>query len=384
MRAVHHLLRTLLLGCLVASQAWGTWSIVVVDLATGEVAVATATCVTNLDLRSTVTVLVPGYGAGAHQSAIDVSGANRLINWQMLQDGYPVSEILQEIKDNDSTKGFRQIGLVSLLGDTTSFTGPHTGDWGGGATGQVGSLVYAVQGNGLAGELVVIECEQALRTSTGPLADRLLDAMDAAAIMGGDGRCSCSIPFPDSCGAPPPGTWKSSHIATLLIGRPGDPIEPCVPTGCSDGNLYMALNVAYAQLGDPAPLITLRQQYQTWSSGQVGRPDAYSSDVFCSKKVVTAGSAPVPIVIDLRDRYGTPLSTGGANISLEHDPASVGSSSLAGVTDHHDGTYTLDIQPGIITGQDLLRIVVDDGIQPVTLWPPQRLTIAKVRTPRLR
>ena len=361
---------------LLCSQAWATWSIVVVDLATGEVAVVTATCLTNFDLREYVPVLVPGYGAGAHQSAVDVYGTNRLINWQLLQTGTPVSEILQIIKDQDLTKHFRQIGIVSLRGDAVTFTGPFTGDWGGGSTGRVGSLVYAIQGNGLAGQRVVTMCEAALRGSTGPLPERLLAAMDAANSMGGDGRCSCSVPFPDSCGTPPPGTWKGSHVATLVLGRPGDPIESCTASGCADGDIYLALNVAYASAGDPDPLITLRQQYQTWAVAQIGRPDAYQSDVFLSSSLVNPGSGLVQLVVDLRDRDGNPLSTGGSVLSLVHDEASVGSSSLAGVTDHMDGTYTMDIQPGTKTGVDRLRVVVDDGVKPVTLWPPTELVIA--------
>ena len=376
MRRFFRPLSTLLACCLLSAQTWATWSIVVVDLATGEVAVATATCLTNFDLRASVPVLVPEFGAAAHQSAVDVTGTNRLLNWQLLQSGTPVDEILQAIKDQDRNKGFRQIGIVSLRGDAITYSGAFTFDWKGGRSGRVGSLVYAIQGNGLAGKRVVTLCEAALRDSTGPLAERLLTAMDAANSMGGDGRCSCSVPYPDSCGTPPPGTWKGSHIATLLIGRPGDPIQSCTATGCAEGDIYMALNVAFANVSDPDPLITLRQQYLTWAAVEIGRPDAYQSDVFVSAPVVAPGSALVQLVVDLRNRDGTPLSNGGALLSLQHDASSAGSSTLTGVTDHLDGTYTLDIQPGMTTGVDRLRVIVDDGVRPVTLWPPSELTIA--------
>lgn len=364
------------LAMLVAPLA-ATWSIVVVDLVTGEVAVVTATCLTNFDLRDSVPVIVPGFGAAAHQSSVDSSGVNRLLNWTLLQQGVPVDEILQQIKDGDSLKRWRQIGIVSLRGDAVTFSGKGCGEWAGGVTGQTGSLVYAIQGNVLTGQPVVDAAEQALINSSGPLAERLLLAMDAAASFGGDGRCSCSVPFPTSCGSPPPSFTKSAHIATLLIGRPGDPIEACQPSGCAQGDLYLALNVANASAGDPDPMVTLRQDYDAWKLLQPGRPDAYRSGQWISQPVVAAGGAPpVQLVVDLNDLDGLPLSHGGHAVSLEHDPASAGGAALLQVHDHNDGTYTLDLQPGSEPGMDLLRVRVDDGVQAVTLWPPTELVVA--------
>ncbi len=366
-----------LCAAVTAAPLAATWSIVVVDLATGEVAVATATCLTNFDLRQSVPVLVPGFGAAAHQSSVDSTGVNRLLNWNLLQQGVPVDEILQQIKDGDSLKRWRQIGIVSLRGDAVTFSGRGCGDWAGGVTGQTGSLVYAIQGNGLTGQPVVDAAELALINSSGPLAERILLAMDAAASYGGDGRCSCSVPFPTSCGSPPPSFTKSAHIATLLIGRPGDPIEPCTPVGCAEGDLYLALNVAFAQATDPDPMITLRQDYDAWKLLQPGRPDAYQSGQWLSQPVVAAGGAPaVQLVVDLSDLDGLPIGHGGHAVTLEHDPASAGGAQLLQVHDHQDGTYTLDVQPGAQPGVDLLRVRVDDGVQAVTLWPPNELVVA--------
>ncbi len=370
-------LPVLLALVLLAAPLAATWSIVVVDLATGEVAVATATCLTNFDLRASVPVLVPGYGAGAHQSSVDTTGVNRRLNWTLLQQGVPVDEILQQIKDGDTHKRWRQIGIVSLRGDAVTFSGAGCGDWAGGVTGQAGSLVYAIQGNVLTGQPVVDAAEQALVNSTGPLAERILLAMDAAASFGGDGRCSCSVPFPTSCGSPPPNFTKSAHIATLLVGRPGDPVEPCTANGCAEGDVYLALNVAFAAASDPDPMITLRQDYDAWRLQQPGRPDAYRSGQWISDPVVAAGgAAPVQLVVDLSDLDGVPLATGGHAVTLEHDPASAGGATLLQVHDHQDGTYTLDLQPGSEPGVDLLRVRVDDGVQPVTLWPPTELVVA--------
>ena len=58
--------------------------------------------------------------------------------------------------------------------------------------GHQGSLKYAIQGNVLTGALVIHQAEQALRTTQGDLSQRLMAAMHAARLAGGDGRCSCN------------------------------------------------------------------------------------------------------------------------------------------------------------------------------------------------
>ncbi|MEC7724043.1 MAG: hypothetical protein VYD05_00920, partial [Planctomycetota bacterium] len=55
---------------LLASNALATWSIVVVNVVTGEVAVGIATCLTGFDLRPNTVVVVPGRGVAAAQSFV--------------------------------------------------------------------------------------------------------------------------------------------------------------------------------------------------------------------------------------------------------------------------------------------------------------------------
>ena len=76
---VPRLLTGLLALLLLAAPLPATWSIVVVNTATGEVAVGTATCLTNFDIQKGVPVIVPGIGAGASQSLLDTGGLNRKI-----------------------------------------------------------------------------------------------------------------------------------------------------------------------------------------------------------------------------------------------------------------------------------------------------------------
>ena len=58
---------------LLASVAEATWSIVVVDRATGEVCVATATCLAGFNIANAVPVVVVGKGAAAAQSYIEAA-----------------------------------------------------------------------------------------------------------------------------------------------------------------------------------------------------------------------------------------------------------------------------------------------------------------------
>ena len=78
-------------------------------------------------------------------------------------------------------------------------------------------------------------------------------------------------------------------------------------------------------------------------------------------KAVLWHTAPGTAVIDLFDDVPA------------HDPRSAGLSTLDSVTDHGDGTYTLRLRPGAGPGMDRLRFVVEDGVRPVTLWPPATL-----------
>ena len=57
---------------LLAPQARPTWSIVVVDTRTGEMAVASATCVGGIDLKRYLAVVYNDVGVAAAQSAVDV------------------------------------------------------------------------------------------------------------------------------------------------------------------------------------------------------------------------------------------------------------------------------------------------------------------------
>ena len=156
-----------LLGLLLfAIPARATWSIVIVDLATGEVAIGIATCLTGFDLRPSTVVVVPGYGVAAAQSFVGPLSLRQLIR-QGLLNGDTAAQILAQLAAADPGHQTRQYGIVSLTGGEVTFTGTGAGAWAGGLTGQTGTLRYAIQGNVLTGAPVVAACEQAILTTTG-------------------------------------------------------------------------------------------------------------------------------------------------------------------------------------------------------------------------
>ncbi|MDP6368426.1 MAG: DUF1028 domain-containing protein, partial [Planctomycetota bacterium] len=113
--------RTFILGLFgllgLNSPALATWSIVVLNHVTGEVCVATATCIPNINIRKYVPVIRVGKGAGAAQSMIDSSAYNRNIMWSAFGLDAPPDRILERLTSVGSSPQERQYGIVGFSGD---------------------------------------------------------------------------------------------------------------------------------------------------------------------------------------------------------------------------------------------------------------------------
>ncbi|MCA9299121.1 MAG: VCBS repeat-containing protein [Phycisphaerales bacterium] len=211
---------------LAAGSAQATWSIVLVNPSTGEIAVGSATCLINLDLRALTPVLIPEIGTVTAQSSGDGTGINRTFIRDRLMEGVDPEEILTLLSSFDGGHQSRQYGMGDTLGGIATFTGTGAGDWAGGLVGSFdtprGEVYYAIQGNVLTGAPVVGEAVVAAIATEGDLAEKLMAGMEAARLYGGDGRCSCSQNDPEACGSPPPEFEKSAHIAYMMVARAGD------------------------------------------------------------------------------------------------------------------------------------------------------------------
>jgi uncharacterized Ntn-hydrolase superfamily protein len=130
-----------------------------------------------------------GAGAVATQSYANTSFGPRGL--EMMASGQPAEATLAELLKDDEEREQRQVGLVDAQGQSATFTGYECFEWAGGRTGPG----YAVQGNILAGEQVVIAMEKAFVEAKGPLPFRLHAALLAGDRAGGDrrGRQSAAI-----------------------------------------------------------------------------------------------------------------------------------------------------------------------------------------------
>ena len=77
--------------------ASATWSVLIADTRTGEIAVGSATCLTGINLRSETPVLLLGRGAATAQSAVDSSGRNRARIFSGFARGLGPGEIFAEL-----------------------------------------------------------------------------------------------------------------------------------------------------------------------------------------------------------------------------------------------------------------------------------------------
>lgn len=157
-----------------------TFSIVARDSVTGELGVAVAS--RFFAVGNVVPWAKAGVGAVATQAF-----ANTSFGWrglELLEKGTTPDEAATVLLRNDDNPDQRQFGMVSANGKSTTYTGAGCNAWAGGRNGSN----YAVQGNILAGEAVVVAMEKAFVETKGTLADRMYAALIAGEENGGDAR----------------------------------------------------------------------------------------------------------------------------------------------------------------------------------------------------
>jgi uncharacterized Ntn-hydrolase superfamily protein len=157
-----------------------TFSIVARDPQTGELGVAVAS--RFFSVGSVVPFAQAGAGAVATQANANVTYGPRGL--ELLARGATAQETLQVLLRTDPDPKGRQVGIVAADGSSATYTGPAANAWAGGRSGPN----YAVQGNILAGEAVVIALEKTFLETKGTLAHRMYAALVAGDAAGGDSR----------------------------------------------------------------------------------------------------------------------------------------------------------------------------------------------------
>jgi uncharacterized Ntn-hydrolase superfamily protein len=158
-----------------------TYSIVACDLEAGQWGVGVQS--RFLAVGAIVPWAEAGAGAIATQSYANPRyGPDGLA---LLRAGHTADEVVGELTARDAAREERQLGVVDALGRGATFTGSGCTGWAGGRTGPG----YAAQGNILVSGATVDALAGTFESAAGrPLAERLLDALDAGQAAGGDSR----------------------------------------------------------------------------------------------------------------------------------------------------------------------------------------------------
>jgi uncharacterized Ntn-hydrolase superfamily protein len=102
----------------------------------------------------------------------------------LLREGLPAAEVVERLVAADEGRDERQLGVVDRNGGSAAYTGPGCMDWAGHRTGEN----YAAQGNILVSRETVDALAETFESSSGTLARRLVDCLQAAQLAGGDKR----------------------------------------------------------------------------------------------------------------------------------------------------------------------------------------------------
>ena len=277
MRFMKHIVLAALFVLAAQSSAFATWSVIALDARTGQVIIASATCVRQAgfpqrqpngarDLMDVQAVIVPGLGVAACQAGVDNTRENQMLVFNELKKGTPPAQIIEMLK-KDSNIERRQFGILAMPRGEITSRNNRAGFNGSGNSqsslffgGQVGpDIFYQVQGNTLLGDAVMHHAALAFTRATGTLADRVMAAMEAADANGGDHRCNC--------GANPiefvPCDNKTAHVAYITIAEKTD--EAGVTH--NDGKYYAYISVTDDNIkpGESGnPVRTLRMRYDAW------------------------------------------------------------------------------------------------------------------------
>ena len=220
------------------SVSFSTFSIVAVDLENGLVGSAGASCIAGSIIISDIH---PGIGAIHTQSYW--SGYNQIMASDMMDLGLNPEEIIDYIVENDvsNNPSIRQYGIVDLYdgGRSAAFTGSNCMDY----KGHILGPNYAIQGNILLDESILLSIEESFNQTVGTFTDKLMAALQGANIPGADSRCLSNN--------------TSSLSAFIRVAKPLD----------EEDNYYLDLNVNNTT-NENEPIDLLQELYNQWSLEQ--------------------------------------------------------------------------------------------------------------------
>lgn len=157
-----------------------TFSIVARDSETGEMGVAVQSH--WFSVGSLVAWGEAGVGVVATQSFVNPSFGQRGL--EFLKKGMTAQEVVDLLIATDEGRDVRQLAIVDSKGNSASYTGSKCIE----AAGNIAGDGYSVQANMMLNNTVWGAMSKAFENSKGPLAERLITALEAAQNEGGDIR----------------------------------------------------------------------------------------------------------------------------------------------------------------------------------------------------
>jgi uncharacterized Ntn-hydrolase superfamily protein len=164
-----------------------TYSIVARDAETGEMGVATQS--QAFAVGNSVPFALPGHGVIATQSMAEPMYGS--VGLELLQGGFTAQEVLTALSSVDPQPQRRQVAVLGVNGDLAAYTGEQCVE----AAGHLIGNDCVALANMAASAAVWIAMVERFENSAGPLAQRLLNSLEAAEEAGGDfrGRRSAAI-----------------------------------------------------------------------------------------------------------------------------------------------------------------------------------------------
>jgi uncharacterized Ntn-hydrolase superfamily protein len=157
-----------------------TYSIVAFDEKTGDMGVAVQSH--WFSVGTIVTWGEAGVGVVATQSFVNPAfGPGGL---ELLKKGKTPQEAVDELIKNDEGREFRQLAILDSKGRVASFTGKLCIQ----PAGNIVGKNFSVQANLMSNDRIWPAMAEAFKNSKGPLAERMLVALEAAEKAGGDIR----------------------------------------------------------------------------------------------------------------------------------------------------------------------------------------------------
>jgi uncharacterized Ntn-hydrolase superfamily protein len=240
-----------------------TFSIIARDPATGEL----GECVTSKAFAGGNGGFTGKGGVAivAHQAARNPMYGDMGI--RLIENGMTPAEALAYLQRADTAPQSRQIAILDIQGRSAVFTaGGESSGAAGAWRGHHCGTNYCAQGNTLAGPQVIEQVWKTFEASTGPLAERLMAAIDAGQAAGGDSR--------------------GKQTAALLIVKP-----KAGPAGWSDRAIDLRVD------DNPQPMVELRRLLNVLRSGEMitqGNQKLNSGDLKAGLDILIAATEKSP------------------------------------------------------------------------------------------